>query len=87
MLVLNLVCRDTALKKNVCSDLKSVFPSIVSFAVPQEVNDILYCSKENNLKWNIEPKFRDLNNFFKIRFKTADVFLHFTDIIKKISYI
>ena len=44
MFVLNLVCRDPQLRDSVTSDLRSVFSGVLSFSVPEEVNDIVFCS-------------------------------------------
>lgn len=63
--IMNLVSRDQTLKQKAKDDLNSVFESIASYAIQDEVNEIVIsCMKKNNSKeW--EDKFRvamiDLN--------------------------
>eukprot|EP00095_Tigriopus_kingsejongensis_P006509 maker-scaffold172_size289735-snap-gene-0.15 protein:Tk06509 transcript:maker-scaffold172_size289735-snap-gene-0.15-mRNA-1 annotation:"methyltransferase-like protein 13 isoform x1" len=42
--VLNLVCRDQALRSEVLATLRAGFTHVVSCPIPEEVNEILYCS-------------------------------------------
>lgn len=46
--ILNLVCRDSLLKKTLLERLKGIFPVIVSGDVEGEVNQVLVCSKGEN---------------------------------------
>ncbi|XP_072295357.1 eEF1A lysine and N-terminal methyltransferase isoform X2 [Eucyclogobius newberryi] len=46
--ILNLVCRDSLLKKSLLERLKSIFPTIISGDVEGEVNQVLLCSKGDN---------------------------------------
>lgn len=46
--ILNLVCRDSLLKKTLLERLKSIFPTIVSGDVEGEVNQVLLCSRSVN---------------------------------------
>ena len=51
--VLNLVCRDSQLRSEVINELiRDSFQNIISYKIPEEVNEILYCSasKEQNPK-------------------------------------
>lgn len=43
--ILNLVCRDSVLKKSLLERLRSIFPVIISGDVEGEVNQVLLCSK------------------------------------------
>ncbi|KAG7228850.1 hypothetical protein INR49_008628 [Caranx melampygus] len=42
--ILNLVCRDSALRKSVLQRVSDVFPSILSRKIEGEVNEVLLCS-------------------------------------------
>lgn len=44
MFILNLVCRDSALRKSVLQRVSDVFPSILSRKIDGEVNEVLLCS-------------------------------------------
>lgn len=43
--ILNLVCRDTLLKKSLLERLRCIFPTIISGDIEGEVNQVLLCSK------------------------------------------
>lgn len=49
MFVLNLVCRDPLLRSDVVQDIHTEFRNIVSYRVPEEVNEILYCTNDEGL--------------------------------------
>ena len=44
MLVLNLACRDPLLRSEVIQDIHKVFKTVWSYKVPEEVNEILFCT-------------------------------------------
>ncbi|KAJ7986566.1 hypothetical protein DPEC_G00341200 [Dallia pectoralis] len=44
--MLNLVCRDTALKNSVLSRVRAVFPRVLSRGIDGEVNEVLLCSRQ-----------------------------------------
>nr|XP_046246565.1 eEF1A lysine and N-terminal methyltransferase isoform X2 [Scatophagus argus] len=46
--ILNLVCRDTVLRKSVLERVSSVFPAILSKKIEGEVNEVLLCSRGEN---------------------------------------
>ncbi|XP_039985558.1 eEF1A lysine and N-terminal methyltransferase [Xiphias gladius] len=46
--ILNLVCRDSVLRKSVLQRVSSVFPSILSRKIEGEVNEVLLCSRGEN---------------------------------------
>nr|XP_019936730.1 PREDICTED: methyltransferase-like protein 13 [Paralichthys olivaceus] len=46
--MLNLVCRDSALRKSVLQRISTVFPSILSRKIEGEVNEVLLCSRGGN---------------------------------------
>ncbi|XP_069497341.1 eEF1A lysine and N-terminal methyltransferase isoform X1 [Ambystoma mexicanum] len=48
--ILNLVCRDTQLKKLVLNVLREVFPLIYTRRIEEEVNEILFCRRQGELK-------------------------------------
>lgn len=48
MFMLNLVCRDSALRKSVLERVSAVFPTILSRSIEGEVNEVLLCSAGNN---------------------------------------
>lgn len=43
--MLNLVCRDSALRQSVLERLQTVFPSVLSRPIEGEVNEVLLCSR------------------------------------------
>ncbi|KAM3876089.1 eEF1A lysine and N-terminal methyltransferase [Diretmus argenteus] len=43
--MLNLVCRDSALKRSVMEDVRAVFPRVFSRGIEGEVNEVLLCSR------------------------------------------
>ncbi|TRY74390.1 hypothetical protein TCAL_04600 [Tigriopus californicus] len=51
--VLNLVCRDPSLRQEVIATLKSQFTHVVSCPIPEEVNEILYCSSSSQREGNV----------------------------------
>ena len=44
MLVLNLACRDPLLRSEVIQDIHKIFKTVWSYKVPEEVNEILFCT-------------------------------------------
>ncbi|XP_038572344.1 eEF1A lysine and N-terminal methyltransferase [Micropterus salmoides] len=46
--ILNLVCRDSALRKSVSERVSAVFPTILSRKIEGEVNEVLLCSRGEN---------------------------------------
>lgn len=42
--MLNLVCRDSALRQSVLERLQAIFPSVLSRPIEGEVNEVLLCS-------------------------------------------
>ncbi|XP_078115744.1 eEF1A lysine and N-terminal methyltransferase [Sander vitreus] len=46
--ILNLVCRDSALRNSVLERLSAVFPTILSRKIEGEVNEVLLCSRGEN---------------------------------------
>lgn len=46
--ILNLVCRDSALRKSVLERVSAVFPTILSRKIEGEVNEVLLCSRGEN---------------------------------------
>ncbi|XP_074492054.1 eEF1A lysine and N-terminal methyltransferase [Sebastes fasciatus] len=48
LFILNLVCRDSVLRKSVLERMSAVFPSIISRKIEGEVNEVLLCSCGEN---------------------------------------
>ena len=44
MFVLNLACRDPLLRSEVIQDIQKLFKTVWSYNVPEEVNEILFCT-------------------------------------------
>ncbi|KAM4548941.1 eEF1A lysine and N-terminal methyltransferase isoform 2-T2 [Odontesthes bonariensis] len=44
LFILNLVCRDPALRKSVLERVSGVFPSVLSRKIAEEINEVLLCS-------------------------------------------
>ena len=42
--VLNMACRDPVLRNEILRDIQGVFQTIWSYNVPEEVNEILFCT-------------------------------------------
>lgn len=51
--ILNLVCRDSALRKSVLDRISSVFPTILSRKIEGEVNEVLLCSHGEKKQSNV----------------------------------
>nr|XP_002732920.2 PREDICTED: methyltransferase-like protein 13-like [Saccoglossus kowalevskii] len=50
LFILNLVCRDKELKKSILDDLKIIFPRIYCNKIEDEVNEIIYISKQGDIE-------------------------------------
>ena len=52
-----MTCRDPLLRSEVLKDLKTTFnANVLSYQVPQEVNEILFCWKDESLLPDINSK-------------------------------
>jgi len=51
--VLNLACRDSTLRSEIISDVQKVFTTVWSYKVPEEVNEILFCTDH---EWALKTK-------------------------------
>ncbi len=49
MLVLNLVCRDKMLRASVLATLSGVWASTVTYALSEDVNEVVFCSNSSKL--------------------------------------
>lgn len=56
MFILNLVCRNTALRDEVVSDLHAVFPELYSIGIEGEVNEILIALPQPRYQTRTEDK-------------------------------
>ena len=52
--MLNLACRDPLLRSEVIQDIHQVFKSVWSYRVPEEVNEILFCT--DHAEWSEKKK-------------------------------
>uniref|UniRef100_A0A1I8MCI7 eEF1A lysine and N-terminal methyltransferase homolog n=1 Tax=Musca domestica TaxID=7370 RepID=A0A1I8MCI7_MUSDO len=50
LFILNLVCRDESLRDKTIDDLKTVFPSMCSYQLDEDVNEIVYCANNGKYK-------------------------------------
>ena len=73
MLVLNLVCRDSVLRADIVKDLSLIWPSVLSYKLEEEVNEILFCSNNEKLRTG------DSKRFFNLAFRLVN------DHVKKVS--
>ena len=73
MLVLNLVCRDSVLRADIVKDLSLIWPSVLSYKLEEEVNEILFCSNNEKLRTG------DSKRFFHNAFRLVN------DHVKKVS--
>ena len=56
MFILNLVCRNTALRDQVLGDLHSVFPELYSIGIEGEVNEIVMALPQARYQTKTEEK-------------------------------
>uniref|UniRef100_A0A1A8E7G5 eEF1A lysine and N-terminal methyltransferase n=1 Tax=Nothobranchius kadleci TaxID=1051664 RepID=A0A1A8E7G5_NOTKA len=55
LFMLNLVCRDPALRKTVLERVRSMFPSVLSRKIAEEINEVLLCCREQKDTAHILP--------------------------------
>uniref|UniRef100_A0A3P9MVC8 eEF1A lysine and N-terminal methyltransferase n=1 Tax=Poecilia reticulata TaxID=8081 RepID=A0A3P9MVC8_POERE len=55
LFILNLVCRNPVLRKDVLERVKSVFPTVLSRKIAEEINEVLLCSREERNAAHILP--------------------------------
>lgn len=55
LFILNLVCRDPVLRTDVLERVKSVFPTVLSRKIAEEINEVLLCSREEKNAAHILP--------------------------------
>ncbi|XP_035997324.1 eEF1A lysine and N-terminal methyltransferase isoform X1 [Fundulus heteroclitus] len=55
LFMLNLVCRDSILRKTVLERVRSVFPTILSRKIAEEINEVLLCFREEKDAAHILP--------------------------------
>ena len=48
LFVLNLACRDPKLRLEVLKNIRAEFPFVLSYKVPDEVNEVLFCSRQKS---------------------------------------
>lgn len=68
LFVLNAVIRDTSLRPAVLEKLKMIFPTILSYKMPEDLNEVFICSlkkKSKELVDNYRIATQNLNAFFK----------------------
>ncbi|RXG52999.1 Methyltransferase-like protein 13 [Armadillidium vulgare] len=85
LFVLNLVCRDDALRELLFKDLKEVFSSIVYVSVPEEVNVIVFCKCSPTLPSSsscFEETISKLNKYLISQMNSKDDVLSLSDMLK-----
>ncbi|XP_073449331.1 eEF1A lysine and N-terminal methyltransferase [Aquarana catesbeiana] len=63
--ILNLVCRDAVLKRQVMSVIQEVFPLIYALMIEDEVNEILFCCPNPELKISLTELMESAKNLEK----------------------
>ncbi|XP_017284244.1 eEF1A lysine and N-terminal methyltransferase [Kryptolebias marmoratus] len=55
LFILNLVCRDPALRKSVLERVRGVFPTVLSRKIAEEINEVLFCCRDEQDTAHILP--------------------------------
>ena len=76
--VLNMACRDPLLRSEVIQDIHKVFKTVWSYRVPEEVNEILFCTDHDEWaaaekKLKIDRKHPAIEAFAKVNTHTKVV--------------
>ncbi len=76
--MLNLVCRDSALRKSVLERVQAVFPCVFSRGIEGEVNEVLLCCrssgeghKPHTIPQTLQQTARDLQKTLRANTQTA----------------
>ncbi|XP_023292079.2 eEF1A lysine and N-terminal methyltransferase homolog [Lucilia cuprina] len=91
LFILNLVCRDETLRANALESMKKVFPSICTYKLDEDINEVVYCtnnSKLTNLKnWKklMGSAGRNLNTAVKSKKLNVDDMLDVTEFMNDLK--
>ena len=85
--VLNITCRDPTLRSEVLTDIKKVFNQVLSYQIPQEVNEILLCWKNSESEKNskVNKKHPVIQAFQSVNDTLKDDLLDIEEAIKQIK--
>ncbi|XP_073827007.1 eEF1A lysine and N-terminal methyltransferase homolog isoform X2 [Musca autumnalis] len=91
LFILNLVCRDETLREKTLDDLKEIFPSLCSYKLDEDVNEIIYGT--NNDKYKNLPAWKKslgasgqkLNSVTKKKKLCKDEVLDVTDFLNELK--
>ena len=86
--VLNLVCRDPDLRSGTISILHEVFGSILSYKVPEEVNEVLFCSREVTTVKKVDARHPFIEAFRTVNATVKDdEFVDISDALKQLRVV
>lgn len=85
--VLNLVCRDDALRESVVSNLMSTFPIVLSYKLDDEVNEIIFCtsSKSIDLKKALKESMEFVNSSIKSKKLNGGDPIDVSDVVRRLN--
>ena len=85
--VLNITCRDPTLRSKIIGDVKSIFKAdVLSYQVPQEVNEIFFCWTSNlsGIKSKINKKHPAIKAFESINRTVKDELLDISEAMAQV---
>lgn len=91
LFILNLVCRDEVLREKALAKLQHVFPSVCSYKLEEDINEVLYCSNVLKYKavddWKkvLGTSCRTLNNLAKQQKLAQDDLLDVTEFLNDLK--
>ncbi|XP_054742022.1 eEF1A lysine and N-terminal methyltransferase homolog [Anastrepha obliqua] len=91
LFVLNLVCRDEALRDEALQQLRAAFKAVCSYKLDEDINEVIYCSNSEKYKSIAEWKkdlgaaARRLNNSAKEQKLQKDDMLEVTEFINELN--
>ncbi|XP_061388923.1 eEF1A lysine and N-terminal methyltransferase homolog isoform X2 [Musca vetustissima] len=91
LFILNLVCRDDTLRDQTIGDLKTIFPSVCSYKLDEDVNEIIYCTNNEKFKklsvWKkcLGSSGRKLNDLTKKKKLCKDEVLDVTEFLSELK--
>lgn len=91
LFILNLVCRDEALRDEALLQLRNAFKAVCCYKLEEDINEIIYCSNSEKYKSIVEWKkdlgaaARRLNNAAKAQKLHNDDMLEITEFLKELK--
>lgn len=85
--ILNLVCRDEALRESVMSTLKSHFVAISSYKLDEDLNEVVYCRTSTTDWTRIERSVKDLNQAMRKQKIPQDEMLDVENFMKTLQIV